>query len=166
MSMPFLTKNVLIFLLLVSLLNPANVYSFGIKEFYFFEKDSEVTEILYKTTCIEKDSNWFCNLNAAQMGNEKSKMYNCTVVFQELMDWTLAIYGNQTWTISGSKGVCGYTNTYVISSNGLVQTKTSPSNASSELCQSFPPKIYKMIPVSNDHPLKTGNCKELKFIFP
>ena len=82
-----------------------------------------------------------CSLKAATVASEKSSMA-CRVSFQALFDSETAQNPqNDTFSVTVSKGTCGYTNTYVMSPTGMVQTKTSPAKAR-PMCETFPPKVY------------------------
>jgi hypothetical protein len=71
-----------------------------------------------------------------------------------------------TWTVSSSKGICGYTNTYVFSPTGMTQVKTAPPNVAKgdKLCETFPPKTYVAKYIDGDGNFKgvpLGECEKV-----
>ncbi len=65
------------------------------------------------------------------------------------------------WITSLPGGICGYTNKYEFSKNGMVQKKSSPQSKLKEYCDVFPEKTYKAFLVSdvNFPNVPMGSCQ-------
>lgn len=135
------------FLLMVSLANA--------EEMYFLQKDGRQS-ILYKTNC----ANETCSIKALSINSEGGVM-SCRLDLYSFFEDEKAVKAGESWIITDSSGGCGYTNIYVISKNGMTQTKTSPSKIKDSFCETFPPKIYKMEPTTKSKGLSVAGCKEI-----
>lgn len=115
-------------------------------------RESESTaQHLYRLTCATSGPESTCTLKVVSARTSKSKMA-CLLNFDTLFENEPAKRADGgTYIVALTKGGCGYTNTYVFSKTGMVQTKTSPEKIPDELkgiCTTFSPKTYN-IPVNS-----------------
>ena len=136
--------------------------------YIFREKDGK-SEFLYQATCMMAKGSGYCKLESLKVSGPEATM-PCTLIVQRLLDYEPATRpAPGTWAVSVSAGLCGYTNTYVFSETGMVQTKTSPPKVKSDalgLCESFPPRTYNATYEKFPAPkFFTHGCTEMKVIF-
>lgn len=157
-----------IFLLLFLLFISAESFA-EVKLMYFREKDGATQHLYYAACRSGKPAT--CSLKVMSVSTDKSPRA-CFVTYQSLFQDEIASNPQKdSFTVSVSRGACGYTNTYVISPSGLIQTKTSPTNVAENLegvCEAFPPKTYKADVNPEDRSgfinVPTGNCKSINVI--
>ena len=116
-----------------------------------FRESESTAQHLYRLICATSGSESTCTLKVVSARTNKSKMA-CLLNFDTLFENEPAKRADGgTYIVSLTKGGCGYTNTYVFSKTGMVQTKTSPEKIPDELkgiCTTFSPKTYN-IPVNS-----------------
>jgi hypothetical protein len=133
-----------------------------------FREIDGATQHLYSAKCGRgKTGGPVCSLKVMSVSSDKSAL-PCTVTYESLFEFEPAVSPQKdAFTVSISGGICHYTNTYVLSPAGMVQTKTSPPSVPDKLkgvCDAFPPKVYQAAAVPDadvfpDVPL--GACKTM-----
>lgn len=130
---------------------PSISYAQGLDVMNYREIDGN-TQHLYTISCFKDGNKPICSIKAMSISNSKSPSA-CTVRYSEPISFAEAVNPQpKTYTITSSAGLCGYTNTYMVSPSGMVQIKSSPEKIPEKLkdiCQTFPPKTYN-IPVEKD----------------
>lgn len=151
----------------LSLFIPRQTVAMDLTTMNYRESES-VAQHLYRLTCATSGTESTCTLKVASVRTNKSAM-PCAISFDTLFENepTKRADGG-TFIISLTKGACGYTNTYVFSKTGMVQTKTSPETIPDQLkgiCNTFSPKTYN-IPVNSGavdifSSVPVGKCTEV-----
>lgn len=133
--------------------------------YYFSEKDGANHTIFYKAFCAISGKKSLCSLKSISIGNSSSAI-KCGISVDELYAWEEAKKIGDTWIISSSLGACGYTNTYQISTSGMVQVKSAPKKKKLALCENFEPKTYSMKYHKDvsDIELNVEGCKNLNIL--
>lgn len=131
----------------------SSVWAADLFEMNYREKEAS-TQHLYRAVCYPMGKESTCTLKVVSIRSDKSIM-SCSMSVDTLFENEPAKSdGGDNFVVSVTRGACGYTNTYVLSKTGMVQTKTSPEKIPESLktsCQVFPPKTYQVAP--NPDPL-------------
>lgn len=136
------------------------------ERYYFFEMDGVHVSIVYSAVCNGNGESGVCTLNSLSVGTANATLSKCSINVNNLFDSYRAIKSGDVWTSSVSGGICEYTNTYQISSSGMIQTKISPKVRRHPDCSVFEPKTYKMKYVKQLSEIKLGieGCKDLSVL--
>ena len=136
------------------------------EDFFFSEQDGKNRTIIYKASCLANSTHdAFCSLKILSVGNKKS-LRSCGLTTRELFFSERAMKSGDTYSVSVGSGICGYTNTYVISKSGMTQTKTSPSSKKRRFCSVFSPVTYQMKShnVASSISLDVSGCESLNIL--
>lgn len=168
--MSVLRGALLVLLLDVIHVGPVNAF----EQFVMAYREVEAnTQHLYRVSCLTSGPESVCTLKVVSVRNRNKKsMMSCLINVDTLLENEAAKRtDNETFIVSSSRGACGYTNTYVFSKTGMVQTKTAPAEIPENLkqvCESFTPKTYNIPPnplgatIFESVPL--GKCPEINVI--
>jgi hypothetical protein len=122
---------------------------------YFKAQEGHQT-LLYKANCNEER----CSLGAISITSAGQPM-NCRLDVYSFFEDVRVVRSGEAWIVSDSSGPCGYTNTYVISKNGMTHTKTYPQKKKLSFCLLDAPQVYKMEPITNAIGMSVSGCKEI-----
>lgn len=111
------------------------------------------TQHLYVATCVRSATGTTCSVNVVSVSTDKSPMKCMVSVKNLLQDEPAQSPRPDTFVVTTSSGMCGYSNTYVMSPTGMVHTKTSPPSVTADLaklCTAFPPATREASPAKGD----------------